>query len=120
VFDSNRLTLDRVLTNPNFYKAAFENEGPPVLEYFDQPGQQTTPHGHADSVMYSLSSFQQRLPTGEGATHDVETPAGTTGWLATQPHADFKAGETNTRVIFVECKGSSASLTAAGALGLDF
>jgi len=111
------MTLDPVVSNPNFYKVVFENEHVRVLEYFDEPGQHTTPHEHPDSVMYTLSSFQRRLHTGDGHIRDVEIPAGTTGWLAAQQHAGHNTGETNTHVIFVELKGSRASSIAAEPLG---
>jgi beta-alanine degradation protein BauB len=41
---------DPVVTNPALYRTVFENERVRVLEYLDNPGEQTTPHSHPDSV----------------------------------------------------------------------
>jgi hypothetical protein len=73
--------LDPVVTNPEHYTVVFENDRVRVLEYRDRPGDQTTPHEHPDSVMYTLSSFRRRLHSSGGASRDVEMPAGLTGWL---------------------------------------
>jgi hypothetical protein len=48
------MSLDPVVTNPEHYKVVFENDRVRVLEYLDEPGHQTTPHRHPDSVMYTL------------------------------------------------------------------
>ena len=101
------MTLDPVSTNPDHYKVVFENERVRVLEYTDQPGDQTTPHSHPDSVMYTLSSFRRRLSSA-GVERDVEIEAGTAGWLPAQQHSGLNIGETATHVIFVELKASNA------------
>jgi hypothetical protein len=97
------MTLDPVLTNPDHYKVIFENERVRVLEYTDQPGDETQPHAHPDSVMYTLSSFRRRLSSG-GLERDVDMAAGRTGWLPAQQHSGLNIGETATHVIFVELK----------------
>ncbi len=102
------MTLDPVVTNPDYYKVVFENERVRVLEYTDKPGDETTPHAHPDSVMYTLSSFRRRLSSGE-AKRDVEMVAGTTGWLPAQQHSGLNTGETETHVIFVELKEPTVS-----------
>ena len=43
----------------------FENDRIRILEYKDKPGDRTSPHGHPDSVMYTLSSFERRLIHGD-------------------------------------------------------
>lgn len=95
------MTLDPVVTNPEYYKVVFENEHVRVLEYQDRPGDQTTPHEHPDSVMYTLSSFRRRLLSDEGH-RDVQMEAGTTGWLPAQQHHGHNIGDSPTHVIFVE------------------
>ncbi len=52
------MTLDPATTNPDHYKVVFENDRVRVLEYRDEPGEQTTLHEHPDSVMYTLTSFR--------------------------------------------------------------
>ncbi len=111
------MTLDPVVTNRDLYKVVFENERVRVLEYRDQPGAQTTPHEHPDSVMYTLSSFRRRLITGDGH-RDVELHAGTTGWLPAQRHSGHNIGDTPPHAIFVELKEAGAP-GATHALGPD-
>ncbi|MCW2714445.1 MAG: uncharacterized protein JWN88_1492 [Frankiales bacterium] len=109
------MSLDPVVTNPDHYAVVFENERVRVLEYKDRPGDETTPHEHPDSVMYTLSRFRRRLSSG-GATRDVELPAGLTGWLPAQQHSGHNIGDTETHVIFVELKGAAPG-EAGQALG---
>lgn len=109
---------DPVITNPDHYRVAFENDRVRVLEYLDQPGHRTTPHDHPDSVMVTLSGFRRRLHAGDGKTRDVEISAGTAGWLPAQRHAGENIGDTETHVIFVELKENAAALSE-GSLGPD-
>ena len=97
------MALDPVETNPQHYKVVFENDRVRVLEYTDQPGDRTTPHQHPDSVMYTLSSFQRRLVSGD-AEREVAMESGTVGWLPAQHHHGENIGETPTHVLFVELK----------------
>ena len=110
------MTLDPVVTNPNFYKVLFENDQVRVLEYTDQPGDRTTPHEHPNSVMVTLSSFRRRLYAGD-VERDVHISAEKTSWLPAQQHAGHNIGDTPTHVIFVELKDSAAGPPPAGALG---
>ena len=97
------MSQDPVVTNPDLYRVAMENERVRVLEYRDQPGNRTTPHSHPDSVMITLSAFRRRLVDGE-RTVDVELDAGLARWLPAQEHSGENIGETETRVIFIELK----------------
>ena len=100
------MSLDPVVTNPDFYSVVFENDRVRVLEYRDQPGQQTVPHDHPDSVMITLSSFQRKLTSGERSV-DVELDANQARWLAAQNHSGTNTGATETHTIFVELKEPS-------------
>lgn len=102
------MQLDPVLTNPDLYRVLFENETVRVLEYRDGPGDRTTPHRHPDSVMYTLSSFDRRLISGD-LEREVRIESGTVSWLPAQEHAGVNIGETDTHVLFVELKGSVSS-----------
>ena len=97
---------DPVVTNPGLYRVVMENERVRVLEYRDQPGDRTTPHGHPDSVMYTLSSFRRRLASGDREV-ERDIPAGTAMWLAAQEHSGVNIGDSPTHVIFVELKEPS-------------
>jgi quercetin dioxygenase-like cupin family protein len=104
--------LDPTQTNPDHYTVIFENDRVRVLEYRDQPGERTTPHGHPDSVMYTLSAFRRRLVS-DDAQREVEIAAGTVNWLPAQTHHGENIGDTPTHVIFVELKEPTASGDAA-------
>ena len=108
------MNLDPAATNPQHYKVVFENDRVRVLEYTDQPGDRTTPHQHPDSVMYTLSSFQRRLVSGD-VEREVAMDSGTVGWLPAQEHHGENIGDTPTHVIFVELKEEAGD--AGGALG---
>ncbi|MCU1577975.1 MAG: cytoplasmic protein [Rhodoglobus sp.] len=95
--------IDPVTSNPGLYSVIFENERVRVLEYLDQPGQESIPHDHPDSVMVTLSSFSRRLASGDKAV-DVEMPASTARWLGAQNHSGHNTGSTPTHCIFVELK----------------
>ncbi|MDJ0337669.1 cytoplasmic protein [Cryobacterium sp. PH31-O1] len=98
---------DPVVTNPQFYRVIFENARVRVLEYLDRPGDETVPHRHPDSVMFTLTAFQRRLsggPAAGGRFVDVELPEGVARWLPAQEHSGFNIGQTATHTIFVELK----------------
>jgi quercetin dioxygenase-like cupin family protein len=114
--EGDPMSLDPVVTNPDHYRVVFENERVRVLEYTDEPGDRTAPHGHPDSVMCTLSSFQRRLFAGD-RQRDVELTAGTVNWLPAQQHAGENIGETPTHVIFVELKAEDRPDPATGGLG---
>ncbi len=98
---------DPTTTDPDKYKVIFENDRVRVLEYRDEPGQQTSPHEHPDSVMYTVSSFERRLVAADGETRDVSLSAGQVRWLDAQVHSGENIGESPTHVIFVELKEDS-------------
>jgi hypothetical protein len=97
------MNADPVVSNPGLYKVIFENERVRVLEYRDRPGDATTPHGHPDSVMCTLTSFRRRLTVGDRSV-EVELPAGTARWVGAQEHAGENIGDTETHSIFIELK----------------
>ena len=108
-------SLDPTVTNAEHYRVIFENDQVRVLEYTDRPGDQTTPHTHPDSVMYTLSSFRRRLVSGE-MHREVEMESGVAGFsrgprprgrLPAQQHYGENIGETPTHVIFVELKDAT-------------
>ncbi len=104
------MDLDPTVTDPDKYKAIFENDRIRVLEYKDQPGQATSPHRHPDSVMYTLSSFRRRLVHG-GRAVDVDLEAGRIGWLDAQEHHGENIGQSDSHALFIELKepGSGAA-----------
>jgi len=95
------------ITDPDKYKAVFENDRMRVLKYRDQPGQKTSPHQHPDSVMHTLSTFKRRLIGQNGQSVEVMLSQGITRWLDAQTHSGENIGDTETHVLFVELKGSA-------------
>jgi hypothetical protein len=110
------MSFDPVESNAAHYNVIFENERVRVLEYTDQPGDQTTIHAHPDSVMYTLSSFRRRLVSG-GEEREVALEARSVGWLPAQQHHGENIGDTPTHVIFVELKEPSGSRPGTSTLG---
>lgn len=109
---------DPTTTDPDKYKVIFENERVRVLEYRDEPGQETQPHSHPDSVMYTLSSFDRRLVADDGASRDVSLAAGEARWLDAQVHSGENIGQSPTHVVFVELKEQrSGAESASQAVG---
>jgi quercetin dioxygenase-like cupin family protein len=107
---------DPAVTDSQLYKVLFENERVRVLEYRDQPGDQTHAHRHPDSVMYTLSSFRRRVSAG-GQQADIELPAGQVRWLGAQEHSGHNTGTTETHTLFIELKEPSPSVTTDSPLG---
>lgn len=97
---------DPVTSNPEFYRVLWENEDVRVLEYRDQPGQQTTPHSHPNSVLIALTDFQRRLMMGD-QERDVALTVGSAQWLPAQSHSGRNTGTTPTWTILVELKHSA-------------
>lgn len=107
---------DPTETDPDKYKVVFENERVRVLEYRDLPGAKTSPHGHPDSVMITLSGFERRLTAGD-QTRDVTLAAGEIRWLDAQTHSGENIGRTPTHVVFVEMKEEAKARTTPPTLG---
>lgn len=97
------MSLDPTSTDPDKYQTIFENDRVRVLEYRDKPGDRTSPHGHPDSLMFTLSNFRRRLSAGPDA-REVVMAAETAAWLPAQTHIGENVGTTETHVIFVELK----------------
>jgi quercetin dioxygenase-like cupin family protein len=107
---------DPTVTNSDHYRTLWENEFVRVLDYSDQSGESTTPHGHPNSVMVTLTGFRRRLTSGEDS-RDVELPAGVAVWLPAQEHAGENIGDTPTHTILIELKGAAAGERSDVSLG---
>ncbi|MCU1509740.1 MAG: cytoplasmic protein [Glaciihabitans sp.] len=107
---------DPTTTNPDHYRTLWENDFVRVLEYRDEPGTQTTPHRHPNTVMITLSEFQRRLSNGD-ESRDVELSSGAALWLPAQTHAGTNIGSTPTHTILVELKGTDGADARAVRLG---
>ena len=110
------VTDDPTRTNPDFYRTLWENDFVRVLEYNDEPGEQTTPHEHPNSVMVTLSAFSRRLSAG-GREFNVTMDAGQVVWLPAQRHTGQNTGLTPTHNILIELKGEAAGTPGERTLG---
>jgi beta-alanine degradation protein BauB len=108
------MPADPTITDPGLYRVIFENDRVRVLEYRDRLGDRTSPPGHPDSVMVTLSAFSRRLYDGDGVQADVDLPAGQVRWIGAQEHAGENIGTTESHSIFVELKEPSPAGAAAG------
>jgi hypothetical protein len=99
------MDADPTITNPQFYRTLWENDDVRVLEYLDEPGQQTTPHEHPNSVMITLSDFDRTLINGD-QRREVSLRSGSAVWMPAQTHSGHNTGTTATHTIFVELKHS--------------
>lgn len=115
-YDSSMPDADPIVTNPEQYRLLWENNYVRVLEYTDEPGVQTTPHQHPNSVMVTLSAFDRRLSAGDRVV-DVSLPAGAAVWLPAQRHTGHNIGGTPTHTIFIELKGEAAGHPSDTAVG---
>ena len=115
------MSFDPTVTDPDKYKAIYENDRVRVLEYKDKPGDRTLPHRHPDSVMYTLTSFRRRIAHGDRMV-DVEIEAGRVGWLDAQEHHGENIGDSESHALFIELKEqrSSGDSEAEAPLGPAF
>ena len=95
-------------TDSELYHVLFANDRARAHEYSDHPGGRTSPHGHPDSVMVTLSSFRRRLWSG-GREVEVALPVHQARWLDAQEHSGMNIGESQTHAIFVELKGQASA-----------
>lgn len=109
------MDADPTTTNPDFYRTLWENDDVRVLEYLDEPGQETTPHDHPNTVMVTLTGFERRLSMGD-QSREVSLPAGAATWLPAQTHSGKNIGTTPTHTILIELKHSTVS-SGPGSLG---
>ena len=107
---------DPTVTDPDKYRVAFENEHVRVLEYRDEPGAKTSPHGHPARVMVTLSGFDRRLTIGD-QTRDVTLAPAEVRWLDAQTHSGENIGSTPSHVIFVELKRDPSASSKSPTLG---
>ncbi|RSM97170.1 cytoplasmic protein [Nonomuraea sp. WAC 01424] len=112
------MSADPVVTNPELYTVVFENDRVRVLRYQDRPGDATSPHGHPDSVMVTLSSFSRRLTAG-GRQVELALEAGQARWVGAQEHAGQNVGDTESHAIFVELKEAPSGVRDGTPLGPD-
>ncbi|WP_148071077.1 cupin domain-containing protein [Curtobacterium sp. PhB115] len=107
---------DPLVTDPGHYRLLWENEHVRVLDYSDEPGDQTHPHHHPDSVMVTLTSFERQLTAGD-RTAQVALDAGTAVWLAAQEHSGRNTGTTPTHTILIELKEATDTGVPTSVLG---
>ncbi|ROS75152.1 hypothetical protein EDF24_2593 [Curtobacterium sp. PhB130] len=107
---------DPLETDPEHYRLLWENEHVRVLDYTDEPGDQTHPHRHPNSVMVTLTAFERQLAA-DDRTVDVALPAGKAVWLAAQRHSGRNTGATPTHTVLIELKDAPGGGAPTSVLG---
>lgn len=99
---------DAVETDGDKYRIILENECVRVLDYRDQPGDQTSPHHHPPFVLYALGPFKRTITLPDGKVLNREFKSGQVLWSDAQTHTGKNVGETATHVVLVELKPTGA------------
>ena len=107
---------DPLVTDPQHDRLLWENEHVRVLDYTDEPDDETHAHWHPNSVLVTLTGFERRLTSGDRSV-DVALPVGTAVWLAAQEHSGRNTGATPTHTILVELKDAPATPDQGPVLG---
>lgn len=100
---------DPTITDPDKYKAIFENERVRVLDYKDKPGEKTNEHGHPAFVIYALSPFKRNIHLVEGEIIVKEFNTGDVIWSEGQIHVGENVGETDSHALIIELKDVGAN-----------
>lgn len=104
------LAQDAVNTDGDKYKVLLENPCVRVLEYRDQPGQETHQHYHPAFVIYALEPFERVIHFPDGKTINRIFKAGDVIWSPAQTHIGENTGRTPTHALIVESKPSGKAL----------
>ncbi len=100
------LAQDPVGTDGDKYKVLLENDRVRVLAYSDLPGQKTHAHTHPAFVVYALEPFKRQLTLKDGRVLTRAFRAGEVMYSAGESHIGENVGDTPTRIIMIELKGS--------------
>ena len=93
-------------TDGDKYKTIFENSCVRVLDYTDQPGQETHQHRHPAFVLYALQPFERVIHLPGGKAINRKFKAGDVIWSPAQTHIGENTGKTATHAVIVESKQS--------------
>ncbi len=104
------LAQDAVITDGDKYKVLLENPCVRVLDYRDQPGQETHQHHHPAFVIYALEPFERAIHFPDGKTISRIFKTGDVIWSPAQTHIGENIGTTPTRALIVESKPSGKVL----------
>ena len=99
---------DAVQTDGDKYKVQLENACVRVLDYRDQPGDETHQHHHPAFVLYALGPFQRALTLPDGQVLQRTFAAGDVMWSPAQTHVGKNVGTTPTHALLVEFKAATA------------
>ena len=94
---------DAAQVAPDVYTVVFENNRVRVLDVHMRPGATSAMHAHPDYVVYLLSPAKVKFTAADGASAEVEFPAGAV-WRDAEEHAVENIGGADLRAVFVELK----------------
>src|SRR5688572_28466775 len=92
LFSTSASAQDPVRTDGDKYKVVFENDRVRVLEYRDQPGEQTKEHRHPAFVLYALSDFTRELLLPDGKVLKRAFKVGEAFYSDAQTHVGKNVG----------------------------
>ena len=98
---------DPIEANPGKYRVLFENESVRLLEYRDQPGEQSQPHEHPDHLVYSLTDWQREFILEDGTVVPGQAKAGDVIWIEANRHSGRNSGQVPTHALIFEVKRAS-------------
>lgn len=104
------MAQDPVKTDGDKYRTLLENACVRVLDYSDQPGQETHLHHHPAFVLYALQPFERVIHLPDGKVINRTFKAGDAIWSPAQSHIGENTGSTATHAIIVESKPSGRGL----------
>lgn len=94
---------DPVQVAPDVYSVLFENERVRVLDVRMRPGARSAMHEHPDSVFYLLAPMQAKFTAADGASIELEFPAGV-AWRPAEAHSVENIGANEMTAVAVELK----------------
>ena len=99
---------DPIQTDGDKYKVQLENACVRVLDYRDQPGEETHQHHHPAFVLYALGPFERTLTLPDGRVLHRTFATGDVMWSPAQTHIGKNTGTTPTHALLVESKAATA------------
>ncbi len=103
---STLLAQDAVTSNPDLFRALFDNERIRVLDQRLKPGRKENMHTHPPYVKYTLSSYRGTVTYPNGSTTSMRriNPAQIM-WFDGETHAQKNSGKTDMHALIFELKG---------------
>jgi quercetin dioxygenase-like cupin family protein len=97
---------DPIKSNPDVYKAVFENASVRVLQVAVKPGAKTTMHEHPDTVIVALSDARVKFTGADGKSVEAPLKIDQAMWAPAEKHMGENLEKASISAILVELKGA--------------